>query len=79
MIDPTVVVVTAILLIIASFGIEYIFRAVDVLDEDIEIKEAVMAVILIITVSYFLMSVLNITLSIFLGILLAKFLMEYIK
>ena len=79
MIDPTVVVVTAILLIIASLGIEYIFRAADTLDEDIGVKEALIAIILIVTVSYFLMSVLNITLSIFLGILLAKFLMGYVK
>jgi len=79
MIDPTVVVVTAILLIIASLGIEYIFRAADALDEDIGVKEALIAIILIITVSYFLMNVLNITLSIFLGILLAKFLMGYVK
>lgn len=79
MIDFKVVVVTAVLLVFAVIAFNAITRLLENLDDIDTVKEAVLTIAFMFIFAYFAMSILNISLSVFLGILLAKLIIEYLS
>jgi|Deesub1362A_J573_1020465.scaffolds.fasta_scaffold00330_75 chromate transport protein ChrA len=79
MINLKVVIVTAVLLILAIIAFDAVTRLIDNLDDVDTVREAALTIIFIFIFAYFAMSILNISLSVFLGILLAKLVLEYFR
>ena len=76
MINISIVLTTAVALILASAAFNYIVIALDKADE-VHTTKAIAGLIIVLLLVYLLTGLLHITLSVFLGILLAKFFMVW--